>query len=816
MLGRKKANLLQATFETVLRQAQEACRICVFIDGLDEFSGDQEVLMKLIGKVQTADVKVCLSSRPYRSYREAFGSSAKLQLQDMTKSDIKRYVSDKLHPLVKTGLAEQIHGISDTVVRKAEGVFLWVELVVKDLIKGLKNDDTLKQLQERLNFMPSDIEDLYTHMLGKIDKVYQTQAAKLFQMVLLNPGHDLSLHGLAHFIGYKKTSDIGLSDIIAYSEVARNKIPTICAGLLEVHTWDKWLGPEEIDRERVRGRMFRSADPSLSLTIQYAESSELAQVAFLRNHTDVEFSHRTARDYLLESKQGKQFMETNSVLDFNPYISYVNALLTQATLLGFASTFTLREGNAQNGSDYDNYDDYDDHEQDRRANAAVHEIMQNVCLAERGVETPQISLCDDIDGTLAAIHNRHGLPSPKILRGIMENISVAERKKGTAQTSIRADYEDVLANLNRPPSSKAHWSVRWGVSRHSYVTGGGEIADLSPSSRSSSTGPFHSINIKPTLLENSSVLPTKPVDFVGVAASYGLSRYVEQKLLCQSQTVDQDTANYLLCCSLWALNGHARVGDEEAYREIMLRTCAFIPELLKLGADCNIYVEDFSNTLWGDFLTQTTWIIDDGRWYERSDIKRVYFMLTKAFLEHGADVHVRVYREVAVRVFGLGFFDVKVALEMEGCQRLTFLNTNTALYSIQEDLGDMPEFDTLQKQFLKKGGSSSSRWTHIALGSTLFKISEQQNDDFKAAFRAYAADDDGTDDSMQTRKKRALQIARLCKDICGDYEDTDKFGPSEVTPWWDTDSHKDFGVEASIILRLHEGSFPLRGTVIQL
>lgn len=56
---------LPATFRSVLGQAQEMCRICVFIDGLDEFSGDQDMLIELIESVQTADVKVCLSSRPH-------------------------------------------------------------------------------------------------------------------------------------------------------------------------------------------------------------------------------------------------------------------------------------------------------------------------------------------------------------------------------------------------------------------------------------------------------------------------------------------------------------------------------------------------------------------------------------------------------------------------------------------------------------------------------------------------------------------------------------------------------------------------------
>ncbi len=87
--------------------------------------------------------------------------------------------------------------------------------MVKDLINGLRNDDTLGQLRERLDSMPSDIEDLYTHMLSNIDKVYETQAAKLFRMALLNLTDSLLILALALFRPSKDISDIGLSDMIA-------------------------------------------------------------------------------------------------------------------------------------------------------------------------------------------------------------------------------------------------------------------------------------------------------------------------------------------------------------------------------------------------------------------------------------------------------------------------------------------------------------------------------------------------------------------------------------------------------------------------
>lgn len=749
---------MQATFRSVFRHVQEICCICIFIDGLDEFSGDQDMLIKLIESVQTADVKVCLSSRPYRSYSDAFGSSAKLQLQDLTKSDIRTYVSDKLHPLVNMESAKETYKTFDTIVDKAQGVFLWVELVVKDLIRGLKNDDTLEQLQVRLEFLPSDIEDLYAQMLSKIDTVYQMQAAKLFRMVLsdLCMGYRTGLLftlALAFFRRSNKISDIGLSDVISYCEEAKQKIPTICMGLLEIDLWGR----------EVSGGTFVNADPSCSLTVQYAKSSELAEVAFLRSQAHVRFIHRTARDYLEQSKQGNHFLEANTPPSFNAYILHVDALLTQATLLGFAAIHT----------DKYKYSRYGDHEQDCCASVMVYDIMKDLCLAEQQLESAQLSVCDNIDLTLAATNDRHGLPSPKVLREIMENTSVAERQNGTAHGSLCAEYDEVLAGMNRRSSSKAHWSVRWGMCSSNLVSSDCQVAPLSSTSRSSSTDSFHSVNSEPRLCKNFRVLPTRPVDFVGVAALWGLSRYVKEKLGWESKMVDQETADHLLCCSMWAFREMSSIIDGQLKRR--LRSCTFAIEVLRLGGNCNIYVEDFANTLWGDFLTQTTWILSP----KRSDIKETLAMTTKAFLDNGADVQVRVHREVAVRLSGLGSLEGQAVLEPNRYQQFTCIEENTALYAIQEVCGDMPEFGTLEKQIQNNGGSSSSRWTHITFNrSGPYEISEQQNHDLKAAFHGYGASDKEHDDSIQIRQKWALEIARLYKEIRGDNSDTDKLGSS--------------------------------------
>ena len=74
-----------------------------------------------------------------------------LKLQDLTESDIRRYVSDsRTLPLESSCLIHNPRWITSTIdeiVEKAGGVFLWVKLAVRDQIEGIGNDDSLEQLR---------------------------------------------------------------------------------------------------------------------------------------------------------------------------------------------------------------------------------------------------------------------------------------------------------------------------------------------------------------------------------------------------------------------------------------------------------------------------------------------------------------------------------------------------------------------------------------------------------------------------------------------------------------------------------------------
>lgn len=110
--------------------------VCLFIDGLDEYDGDPADTIQLLEGIVSDKVKICLSSRPWVEFEDAFSKLPKLKLQDLTRDDIETYVTEefandrRMLVLSEESPTAASHLVA-AVVRKADGVFLWVKLVVR-------------------------------------------------------------------------------------------------------------------------------------------------------------------------------------------------------------------------------------------------------------------------------------------------------------------------------------------------------------------------------------------------------------------------------------------------------------------------------------------------------------------------------------------------------------------------------------------------------------------------------------------------------------------------------------------------------------
>ncbi|KAM0463838.1 hypothetical protein ACHAO4_000562 [Trichoderma viride] len=162
-------------------------KICLFIDGLDEYDGEPTDVIDIIHKIgESEKIKICISSRPWIEFSDAFGGNQpKLELQNFTREDIQRFIEDKLHNNDKFNMLRgrdraAADGLVLSIIGKADGVFLWVFLVVRSLLRGLRNEDDILDLERRLGQLPDDLYQFFDNMLSIIEDVYRERVSRLF------------------------------------------------------------------------------------------------------------------------------------------------------------------------------------------------------------------------------------------------------------------------------------------------------------------------------------------------------------------------------------------------------------------------------------------------------------------------------------------------------------------------------------------------------------------------------------------------------------------------------------------------------------
>jgi hypothetical protein len=164
-------------------------KLAVFVDGLDEFDGSDADMARLFGTaVDSPRVKVCVSSRPHIMFEKAFAKRPSLRLQDLTYNDITKYVEDRLvkdESMQRLNAEEPVEaqGLVEEIVTSADGVFLWVYLVVSSLLKGLGNYDRISDLRRKLRLLPKRLKQLYRHMIENIDEDYREEAIQFFELI---------------------------------------------------------------------------------------------------------------------------------------------------------------------------------------------------------------------------------------------------------------------------------------------------------------------------------------------------------------------------------------------------------------------------------------------------------------------------------------------------------------------------------------------------------------------------------------------------------------------------------------------------------
>jgi len=323
-----------AAFKAIVHQTNIPLKICFLVDGLDEFDGLHEDIANVFKDMTEAcDVKVCLSSRPLVAFSNSFKDCPSLRLQDLTRPDITKYVNGKFGASQAFNSLLTREPISTTellaeIIDKADGVFLWVHIVVQSLLKGVQNRDEISILHQRLRCMPQELEPLYGHLLGLIEPVYRTWASKAFQIV--RAFRDSRLDGSA-WPKIRKADGNETSIKISNLHLA------ICAGL-EVHVGTEGvisvlsqISPTISQALTEESLPLKCEDTKVHLTARCAGLLEIPEFEQQGPEATIQFLHRTARDFLENDKNWAEILQHTSKTDFQPDVA-----LSKASILWLA------------------------------------------------------------------------------------------------------------------------------------------------------------------------------------------------------------------------------------------------------------------------------------------------------------------------------------------------------------------------------------------------------------------------------------------------------------------------------------------------
>lgn len=322
--------------KSAISTATKSAKILILIDGLDEVEDGHEgnlerLIDLLLSLAEQPRVKLCLSSRPWNVFRDAFGACAQLRLEDFTQDDISHYVRERLqsHQRFQFIVRRDPNGANQLVQdisRKSSGVFLWVRLVVEELRAGLRDGDNIVRLSRKLDVIPADLNEYFKRMMNSIASNNRREASMILQIALheetgFGTIHPVSLMDLSFIdeeeptFAIQENYDFGKLNLTDSEEIqyrlesTARMLNSRCMGLLECHYDAYNINFPTRDDSDEETSQFELANASLSQTFQRNLLETPDHVSAFGGHEVhrafnfyIDFLHRSCRDFLLSSE----------------------------------------------------------------------------------------------------------------------------------------------------------------------------------------------------------------------------------------------------------------------------------------------------------------------------------------------------------------------------------------------------------------------------------------------------------------------------------------------------------------------------------
>ncbi|KAI0003501.1 hypothetical protein F4779DRAFT_634583 [Xylariaceae sp. FL0662B] len=158
---------LQETLSNLVSDAGQNFTLALFIDGLDEFEGDHKELISFLEAVHQngkGRAKVCVSSRPWNVFSDAFKRSPGLRMEDLTHRDIEYYVRGNFESQSSFDEIRAIYAPeSEHLMTLADG-------------------SSIPELQTVIDQLPEGLSDLYLNIFMSVPPKYVSDSSRFLQI----------------------------------------------------------------------------------------------------------------------------------------------------------------------------------------------------------------------------------------------------------------------------------------------------------------------------------------------------------------------------------------------------------------------------------------------------------------------------------------------------------------------------------------------------------------------------------------------------------------------------------------------------------
>jgi hypothetical protein len=181
---------INESFQALMNECGKSMAMVLFVDGLDEFEIPPATVVSHIRSMANDaahGIKICIASRPWTEFEDAFNDGPMLQMHLLTEDDMMTFVTKSFQENrgyieLKSVYPCQVAKLTDDVVQKADGVFLWVSFVVMELIDLFTAGDSMAQLQETLEKLPTNLSSLFDAIWARIPHRHLPDACAMIRL----------------------------------------------------------------------------------------------------------------------------------------------------------------------------------------------------------------------------------------------------------------------------------------------------------------------------------------------------------------------------------------------------------------------------------------------------------------------------------------------------------------------------------------------------------------------------------------------------------------------------------------------------------